>query len=359
LAYLYVNAAESQALLKAIESTGNTEPELAIESPSEMKRVTFADKVTHAEHAADRRRLTFPDEIATYTKHAELRCLQRNIGKREIIDALERGVRSKGSPRPNGNPTTISTSNTTVCIVDDANGEVVTTYTPQEKLEEAFVTNEEIKEHEYTKQEMQHNPTKWKSYSVVLVDTSGSMKKSDVPGSKTRLEAVWKALANDYVLQRIEHGTGGLKDAVSILSLGNTCKPLLLEEPTTWVLYNKICCLQQDETAKPFSHGNYLPSLSTAEMLLNKHRSSSACVANLVLLSDGRPSDSGYSIEERWCAIEDRVVDIAKLFGCRLNFSAIGMGNPGDVKTLERMVSAAKDYGAQAAFYSEPEVTDP
>jgi von Willebrand factor type A domain len=321
---------------------------------SKMKRVTFSEKVTFVEPAVPCGLSS--DEIISYTKHAEERCVQRNIGSLEILHALQRGVPSKGSPRSNGNPTTIYTSESSrvVCIVDDIKGAIVTTYTLPENLEEVFVTKEEIIEHESTKREMQQNPNQWKSYSVVLVDTSGSMKASDVKGSRTRLEAVWKALANDYILQRIEQGTGGCKDAVSILSLGSTCKTLLLEEPTTLVLYNKICRLQPDKTAQPFGHGNYLPSLDTAEMLLNKRRSSSSCVANLVLLSDGRPSDNQMlraSLETSWNAIENRVLNIAKQFGCRLNFSAIGMGNPGDFQMLQRMVYAAKDYGAQATFY--------
>mmetsp|Transcript_24849 Transcript_24849/g.68830 ORF Transcript_24849/g.68830 Transcript_24849/m.68830 type:complete len:187 (-) Transcript_24849:3278-3838(-) len=54
----------------------------------------------------------------------------------------------------------------------------------------------------------------WNSNTVIVVDTSGSMRKSDVWGARTRLSAVWMCLALDFVAHRIESGEAGPYDVV-------------------------------------------------------------------------------------------------------------------------------------------------
>ena len=301
--------------------------------------------------------VSVPERIpssCTVSEHATERFDQRNIGKLEIQHVLKNGSWSQGYPRRwNGNPTSIYTHKRLVCVVDDVLEEIVTAYTLPEKLEPKKVTLDLLEKHKSMKIAASSQEKNWKSYTVVVVDTSGSMRKSDVLDSKTRLEAVWKALANDYIAQRIEDASGGLEDAISVLSLGEECKVLLENEPTTWILYNKICELQNKQSARARGHGYYLPSLNKAEQLLLKHRRNSSCAFNLVFLSDGRPSDFlelRTSLCDSWDKVESHMMELARKFGCLLNFSAIGIGNHGDFEVLVRMVETAKDFGAKASF---------
>lgn len=48
--------------------------------------------------------------------------------------------------------------------------------------------------------------TNWKSNTVIIIDTSGSMRKTDIWGSRNRLDAVWLSIALDFVATRLENG---------------------------------------------------------------------------------------------------------------------------------------------------------
>ena len=49
----------------------------------------------------------------------------------------------------------------------------------------------------------------WKSNTVIVIDTSGSMRQNDVWGSRDRLDAVWLSIALDFVATRLENGSAG------------------------------------------------------------------------------------------------------------------------------------------------------
>ena len=67
----------------------------------------------------------------------------------------------------------------------------------------------------------------WKSNTVLVVDTSGSMRESDVWGARSRLDAVWICIALDFIAHRIESGNAGFYDAVSVVLLGETAPVLI------------------------------------------------------------------------------------------------------------------------------------
>lgn len=103
---------------------------------------------------------------------------------------------------------------------------------------------------------------------MIVIDTSGSMKKADVWGSRTRLDVVWLTVAMDVIATRIESGAAGLLDVISVITFGTHLQVLALEQPTSWVLYNRIVEFCSTDIVRPYGHGYYIPILEKAESLL-------------------------------------------------------------------------------------------
>ena len=232
----------------------------------------------------------------------------------------------------------------------------VTCYALPVPLKKVKVTREMVDSYLVAEEQLKQNLHKWKSNTVIVVDTSGSMRKADVWGTRSRLHAVWLSIALDFIAHRIETGQGGLHDAVTIISLGDCAEILTETKPTSWVLYNDLVDIYQGSRAKQVSargHGFYVPSLKAAEEQLNRNKNAS-CALALCFISDGKPSDHGGSDQH---AILESVETLSKSFGRRLTFTAVGIGS--DVKEfsmLQTMVSTAKDYGVQA-FFELPSMT--
>jgi von Willebrand factor type A domain len=175
-------------------------------------------------------------------------------------------------------------------------------------------------------QKVQNDLDCWTSHTVMVIDISGSMRASDVWGTRNHLKAVWFSVALDYIADRLERGNASSTYVISILTMGDHPTLVYKEEPTSWVLYNKIVSLYSTRRFNPKGHGNFLPSLAAAEALL-KRNSNASCNAALLFLSDGAPSDGGPMVKE--CIVE-KVESLAKSFGRRLSFTAIGIGQLDD-----------------------------
>jgi hypothetical protein len=164
---------------------------------------------------------------------------------------------------------------------------------------------------------------------------------------------VWLALALDFVANRLETGEAGLFDVISVISLGDQAEVLIREQPTSWLLYNRIVHIYENKTVPPRGHGNYIPSLEVAEEILLSNTSAS-CATALVFISDGKPSDfkalRGVDREEGYRLITESVESLAKQFGRRLTFTSIGIGHSDDFEMLRSMADAASDYGVQGSF---------
>jgi hypothetical protein len=208
------------------------------------------------------------------------------------------------------------------------------------------------KAHNDAQRSIKRNLDMWKSNTVLVVDTSGSMKAGDLWGARTRLDAVWIAVALDFVAQRLETGDAGFYDVISVVTLGPTAQIVYEEQPTSWVFYNKIVELYMQKPVSPRGHGLYIPSLELAEELLYRN-SNASCALSILFLSDGRPSDHVTLRIDPSLAMQEvakHVETLASQFGRRLTFSAIGMGKSDDFEMLQMMVDAAKEYGAIGSF---------
>ena len=136
--------------------------------------------------------------------------------------------------------------------------------------------------------------------------------------------------------------------------------------PTNYVLYNKIVEYFRDsenadvlyhkgkkipkDFIRPRGHGCYGPSLHKASELLKNH-DDSASALQILLLSDGRPSDSHVLKQKNVDNVLKMAIEkLSSEFGRRFNFAAIGMGNMKDYDSLKAMVDSCKDFGGMSTF---------
>ena len=287
------------------------------------------------------------------TEHGRLRRKQRGIDKKDLQAAKKYGERKESHATRYGDPTAIYTHKDIVYITNERTGEEITSYTVPLHLDYVPIDETMQNTHDEALQKIRSDKNTWLSHTVMVVDRSGSMNNGDVWGARTRLDAVWIAIALDYLAHRLETGESCPLDVISIVSLERNATILIEEEPASWVLYNRIVGIYQDKTFPACGHGPFIPCLLVAEDLLTRNKSAS-CALALSFLSDGKPSDCTLSrgeTQESWIAtIHETVANLAKKFGRRLTFAAIGIGNPDNFNLLESMVAIASDYGAIGIF---------
>jgi Mg-chelatase subunit ChlD len=279
------------------------------------------------------------------TEHGRLRRKQRGIDKKDLQAALKYGERSPHcwAKSRKAEPYIYKyTHNEIVYIVNEKTKEEVTCYARPLKLEPVPLPFGLQKQHEQAQYAIHRNLDSWTSHTVLVVDTSGSMKTSDMWGTRNRLDSVWVCVALDFIAHRLESGAAQPTDLVSVVTMGATATVLIREAPCTWQLYNQVVAIYNRKLVPPQGPGHFLPSLTQAEELLTRN-SNAACATALLFLSDGVPSDGGVQSKER---IVGKVENLAKNFGRRLAFTAIGIGDKKQFDMLQQMVDAAKDYGA-------------
>jgi hypothetical protein len=273
------------------------------------------------------------------TEHARQRRAERAIDKKDLKAALKYG---EELPCKFGRKYTY---NGITYIVSWNKKKEITCYASSFKMKKAKISNEMLLRDNAAKKRLEQDPSCWKSNTVIVVDTSGSMRESDVWGARSRLGAVWLCVALDFIAHRLESGNAGPYDVISLVFMGEKGHTAIKMMPTTWQLYNIIVDQYNSRNLMAKGHGFYIPSLKIAERILNYNKSSS-CVLGLYFLSDGRPSDMAskdYILES--------VAALGKKFGRRLTFTAVGIGNhSSEFEVLKNMVDTAKDYGVQSSF---------
>jgi len=287
------------------------------------------------------------------TEHGRERRRQRGIDKKNLQRAKKYGARRGTYPRANGDKCSRYEYKGITYITNDVTGEEITCYCEPLQLEPVPVTEQMKLDHVRAHQKLQTNLNTWTSNTVMVIDVSGSMREADVWGTRNRLGAVWVSVALDFLAHRIETGSGKDSDVLSVVTLSDSPKVVVREEPCTWVLYNKLVAIYSNNQVPPFGHGPFLPALKIANQLLLRN-SNASCALALTLLSDGKPSDAAcggnLSYDEWNTKIVSQVGDLARQFGRRLTFAAIGIGDMNNFAVLESMVEAAKDYNANAIF---------
>ena len=126
-----------------------------------------------------------------------MRRAQRLIEKRDLQAAVKHGIRTV-SRNPRGELNYRYEFAEVVFITDATSTKEVTSWAaPGAGLDVALVdiTPAMEKAHAEALCEVTSDPSKWTSHTVIVVDQSGSMRKTDVPGGATRSDAVWVSLA--------------------------------------------------------------------------------------------------------------------------------------------------------------------
>jgi von Willebrand factor type A domain len=170
------------------------------------------------------------------TEHAQMRRKQRGIAKKDLKAALIYGTRtphSWGKHRIKAHKVFRYTYNNIVYIVDESVRREITCYAKPTKLYPAPISPERERFHNHAYQKIRYDLSSWTSHTVMVIDTSGSMRTSDVWGARNRLNAVWLAIAQDFLARRLEGGVATFTDVVSIITMGEHPEILFREVPTT------------------------------------------------------------------------------------------------------------------------------
>ena len=311
----------------------------------------------------------FPTELSFFCKsrHGKLRRSQRNISIRELQLTRKYGKRTPGRRCRNGHTSTMYDWNGLRYIEDDVTKKEITSYATRMDLKCWPLSDNQVKLHKEALRKINESKSSWRTHFVCLVDTSGSMRKSDVKGARSRLDAVWLALAVDYVKFQIQSGQASDQDVITVITMGEQSNIVIDQQPMDWVLFNKLVNIYNGNhfhRIKPKGHGYFLPALEKAEEILMQNPYSSCSLA-LTVYSDGRPSDNATSLkfavnDTKVNRVNDAIVkkieNISSKLGKRFTFTAIGIGSATEFKSLELMTETAKDYGSEA-FFKVPSMT--
>lgn len=312
-------------------------------------------------------RLTMSDSQRTSAatllscEHSRQRRAERLVSKRDLQAALKYGSRV-ASLNQRGELAWKCTFADVVFIVDRTLTKEITCWAKPGAgldVEKQHITSEMERAHKAARTRLQSRCS-WTSHTVVVVDQSGSMRKTDLAGGATRSDAVWLTLAVDFVAKHIEAGTATAMDVVSVISMGAGSKVLIDRQPHDWLLFNKVVDLLR--TQEPCFDGNYVPALDAAERLLLSNEFG-ACALTLFFLSDGKPSDrlpkktmeSGSTCTVTgFVKLMSKYIDsLASRFGRRLSVITVGFGGPGeDFRVLEKLAERPAQFGCFSRFFS-------
>jgi len=210
------------------------------------------------------------------------------------------------------------------------------------------LTDGQVRQHAQQKQGWQQcSGTTLDTHVVMVVDLSGSMRRDDVNGARCRSDAVFLALARDFVKDQMEHQHQ--QCAVTLVGMRDRAECILFGEPLDAVLYNQMIDLREWRNLRPAGQGNYLPALQEAGRSMGWKSARSVV---LLFFSDGRPSDNG---RDKLEAIHLEVQKMAQRFGKRLSMSFIGLADKKeDFSVLKSMAATGKKHGAILSHFEQP-----
>lgn len=286
--------------------------------------------------------------------HGRQRRAERDIDVRDLKAAVKHGVKHPAQRDPStGQRRWRYTYADVVYITDSTSKREITSWVAPISVPAAKLTLKEIGDNERAKERLEKDPSSCTSHTVIVVDQSGSMRKTDVADFYDRSRAVFGMLALDFVAKPRLSGERTDADVVSLVLMQDSASIAINREPMGLVLYNQLVHLH--DNGYPQFNGNFLPALDRAEQLLNSH-THGECGLSLLFFSDGRPSDhTAYlgagSYQEAAGKITDRVRALAETFGEQLTITTLGFANPEqDFTVLENMAEAARGGGARGQF---------
>eukprot|EP01038_Epipyxis_sp_PR26KG_P010412 gene10412-13987_t len=278
---------------------------------------------------------------------------QRYISQQEFTAAVKYGKKEATCKDPKtGRPRWKYIFGPIVCITDETSSTEVTSWSSELPLTIATIPIAKEIQYQQMMSRLRKNPDIITSHHVMIVDKSGSMRKADINGHKSRYRSAYYTLAQDFVFTQLcdvnskvfSANTIDYTDVVTLIEMRDNPTIIFEREPISWQLYNKLVVQQRIDDAR--SHGNYLPSIQEAIKCLNVTNHENCSLA-LLLLSDGRPSDPKYSND-----VIQLINSVSMKYKSRIWIQTFGYGNSNnlDFKLLKDMSVNAMRNGAMSEF---------
>ncbi len=296
-------------------------------------------------------------QVLYLTTHAAQRQKERDIIGPELWGAIKYGTKEPSLEFGSGRWK--YTWKDVAVITDEDSSKIITALNlagPRVHAPMAVITKEMEVQHAKALERLK-DPATWTSHTVAVIDTSGSMRKTDTEHDVSRAEMVWLTLAISFVAKALKSGEKDDSDVFSLVGMQTGNNEIFSRRPFDWILYNDLIKMQR--TNCPVGPGDYFPALRTARSLLLQNQYG-GCALALVFLSDGMPSDhlppGGISHSS---LMKLEIADIASRIGSRLSVLAVPLGVGTDRRefaTLTALVRGAKIYGCNT-IYQKPSLS--
>ena len=297
----------------------------------------------------------------TSSLHGRQRRSEREISVRDLQAAVKYGVKEKGFPNKKGEPRWKYTFGDVTYITDVTSTLEITSWALELPLTAVSVADKCMIRHREACSRILEDPGLITSHTVLVVDMSGSMNKSDMNGHRSRARGVYYNIAMEMVETKLYPLDTGLyggpstayTDVVTLIEMRGEPEIVFSREPLSWILFNKFVALADLKDAH--DHGNYYPSLSTAFSVLSVEKMSQKCALAMFFFTDGKPSDYYTTPWQTRDEITDNILDLVLEscigYGDRLTFTAFGFGkSESEFDLLKAMVARAKAVGVKSNF---------
>ena len=226
--------------------------------------------------------ITLPATSFTLNLH-HARAMQQTqsvlCGNPDVQEALKYGRFEKANSGPDGSPRLIVTHKGTVYLVDERTRREVASW----RMDDALLEQPA----------WMHSPKGFTTHTIVVVDASGSMRKNDIPGYKSRTEAVYDCLERDLIEPqlRLSQSPGAGSAFLSLIEMGEHASVAFERQEVGEELQVLLRGKKLDYKSGA-SHGHYISALdSILDLQRNSPLENVEDKIFIVFLSDGAPSD--------------------------------------------------------------------
>ena len=213
--------------------------------------------------------------------HGRERREERDIKKRELQEAIKYGRRESAVPGRKGDERLKFTHRGVVYITDATMKHEITSWRISAPVLHDLGDVKGV------------DRTGIASHTVIVVDASGSMRKTDVLGFSSRTKAVYETICTQFLEPQIALSS----NAATNIGLGRAVVSLLEMSETTRVIFdrqdinnNTLKAVRKRGDSHARSHGHYCHALDELlKILLNDINQETQ--VTIIFLSDGSPSD--------------------------------------------------------------------
>ena len=198
------------------------------------------------------------------TVHGRQRRELRDITKHDLKTVMKYGTKTKNIT-VNGDQRWKFEFGNTVYITDNTCRKEITCFKKAFDIQPAKITEQMLINHRKAVGILKNDPQLCTTHSVIIIDQSGSMKKCDVNGFKSRSDAAYGTLALDYIAEQLyKQGDEFFVDAVTIIEMNCTGSLFVHKEPMVSLVHPILFFSFSTQLAmKQLTLQLYTPSLLT------------------------------------------------------------------------------------------------